>query len=162
MGPRALGNRSLLAAPFNSHTRDRLNQIKQRETFRSIAPICLEDDFERHFGHGAPSPHMLYFQHVRTPELQAIIHVDGSARAQSVNDRENPAICSLLREFKTQTGFAVLCNTSLNFKGLGFINRLSHLFSFARDRGVDCLVVGSRFWSRRLVPPISHCMDDPI
>ncbi len=148
MGPRALGNRSLLAAPFSTEARDKLNRIKQRESFRPIAPICLEEEFSRHFEHHGPSPHMLYFQRVRSAGLAAITHVDGSARAQSVNDHDNPAICSLLREFREQSGVGVLCNTSLNFNGRGFINRLSQLFIFAREREVGGMVVGERFWRR--------------
>ena len=149
IGPRALGNRSLLAAPFSTESRDKLNRIKQRESFRPIAPICLEDEFGLHFDHHGPSPHMLYFQRVKSGQLTAITHVDGSARAQSVNDSQNPEICALLREFREQSGVAVLCNTSLNFKGRGFINRMSHLFEFARESGIDGLVVGTRFWKPR-------------
>lgn len=148
IGPRALGNRSLLAAPFSSQSRDKLNRIKQREAYRPIAPICLEEDFGRHFEHHGPSPHMLYFQRVRSSELAAITHVDGSARGQSVSDVENPQICALLREFREQTGFGVLCNTSLNFKGCGFINRMSHLFLYARQRELDGFVVGDHFFER--------------
>lgn len=146
IGPRALGNRSLLAAPFSNKARDKLNQIKQRESYRPIAPICLEEDFGLHFEPGDPSPHMLYFQRVKSKELAAITHVDGSARAQSVNETENPQMHALLHEFKRQSGFSVLCNTSLNFKGHGFINRMSHLLLYAREHGVDGLVVGNRFW----------------
>ena len=149
IGPRALGNRSLIAAPFSPEIRDRLNRIKQREAFRPIAPICLEEDFGRHFEHSGSSPHMLFFQRVKSPELAGITHVDGSARAQTVNDAENPLMCDLLREFRRQSGFPVLCNTSLNFKGCGFINRLSNLFSFAREHGIDGLAVGANFWHLR-------------
>lgn len=150
IGPRALGNRSLLAEPFSGQSRDKLNRIKQRESFRPIAPICLQEDFGRHFDNHGLSPHMLYFQRVKSPELAAITHVDGSARAQSVNDIENPEMCALLREFRKQTGFGVLCNTSLNFKGCGFINRMSHLLVYVRERGVDGFVVGDRFFQRKL------------
>ncbi len=151
MGPRALGNRSLLASPFHAETRDRLNQIKQRELFRPIAPVCLAEDFDLHFDNHGLSPHMLYFQRVRNPKLKAVTHVDGSARAQSVTDLENPQISQLLREFRRWSGVAVLCNTSLNFKGYGFINRLSHLFSFAHERGIDAIVVGKNVWWSRAV-----------
>jgi len=149
MGPRALGNRSLIASPFSLEMRNRLNSIKQREPFRPIAPICLEEDFSLYFDPGTPSPHMLYFQRVKDVRLQAVTHVDGSARAQSVNDTESPKFCALLREFRKQSGVGVLCNTSLNFSGRGFINRLSHLFTYAVDRGIDGLVVGERFWVRK-------------
>jgi predicted NodU family carbamoyl transferase len=149
IGPRALGNRSLLAAPFSAETRNRLNRIKQREAFRPIAPICLEDELSRHFEYHGASPHMLYFQRVRSKQLAAVTHADGTARAQSVKDSENPEICALLREFSRQSGVGVLCNTSLNFSGRGFINRLSHLFKLARDREIDGLAVGARFWKLR-------------
>jgi hydroxymethyl cephem carbamoyltransferase len=149
LGPRALGNRSLLAAPFDIEMRAKLNRIKQREAFRPVAPICLEEDFTLHFEGNGSSPHMLYFQHVKSRHLAAITHVDGSARAQSVNETENLEMCSLLREFRRQSGVAVLCNTSLNFKGHGFVNRLSQLFTLVRERGIDGLVVGNRFWRSR-------------
>jgi predicted NodU family carbamoyl transferase len=152
MGPRALGNRSMLAAPFLEATRDRLNEIKQREPFRPIAPVCLEEDFGEYFDGTAPSPHMLYLQRVRSARLAAVTHVDGSARAQSVNDTENPMMCALLREFRRQTGVSVLCNTSLNFKARGFVNRSSQLFALARQRGIDGLVVGKRFREPRRTP----------
>jgi hydroxymethyl cephem carbamoyltransferase len=145
IGPRALGNRSMIAAPFSEETRDRLNRIKMREGFRPIAPICLEEDFRTHFEGTWPSPHMLYFQRVKSPQLAGITHVDGSARAQSVNEAENPKMHALLREFRKQTGFGVLCNTSLNFKGRGFVNRSSQLFALARDRGFDGVVIGDHF-----------------
>lgn len=146
MGPRALGNRSMLASPFSALMREKLNGIKQREQFRPIAPICLEEDFHEHFEGANLSPHMLYFQRVKSKVLQAVTHVDGSARAQSVNDSQNHEICQLLREFRRVSGVGVLCNTSLNFKGHGFVNRLSQLLALARDRGIFGLVVGNSFW----------------
>jgi len=146
MGPRALGNRSLLAAPFATATRDRLNRIKQREFFRPIAPVCMEEEFNVHFENDGLSPHMLYFQRVKTKALAAVTHIDGSARAQSVSQNENSKLWELLREFRAQTGFGVLCNTSLNFSGRGFINRLSQLFKLAIQQEIDGIVVGNRFW----------------
>lgn len=148
MGPRALGNRSLLAAPFTEQTRDRLNHIKQREEFRPIAPICLEEDFREHFESSRPSsPHMLYFQRVKSKALAAITHVDGSARAQTVSAEDNPRMHELLLRFRQLTGYGVLCNTSLNFKGAGFINRMSDLVAYARERELDGFVVGERLYS---------------
>lgn len=148
MGPRALGNRSLLAAPFTAAIRDRLNRIKQREPFRPIAPICLEEDFGQLFEQDESSPFMLHFQMVRSSRLAAVTHVDGSARAQTVNAIQNPMMHALLREFRNQSGVGVLCNTSLNFKGRGFINRLSDLCDLAHRHDIDGFVVGNRFWSR--------------
>ena len=116
IGPRALGNRSLIAAPFSKQVHKRINAIKQREGFRPIAPICMEEEVGRHFNAHGPSPYMLHFQTVKTDTLQAITHVDGSARLQSVNSQQNPKMYDLLSAFRNQTGYGVLCNTSLNFK----------------------------------------------
>jgi hydroxymethyl cephem carbamoyltransferase len=147
MGPRALGNRSILAAPFGTGMCDRLNEIKQREEFRPIAPICLREDFHSYFDSSAEeSPHMLYFQSVKSKSLGAITHVDGSARAQTVTAEQNPRMHALLQRFKNRTGYGVLCNTSLNFKGTGFINRMSDLVEYSRTRALDGFVVGERFF----------------
>lgn len=141
IGPRALGNRSILASPFEEKIRDRLNEIKQREGYRPIAPICIEEDVSQHFEWNEPSPYMLYFQKLNTDKLKAVTHIDNSARLQSVNERENPEIYRLLVEFRKLTGFGVLCNTSLNFKKRGFINRMSDLVEFCLARGLDAFVV---------------------
>ncbi|MGF6506902.1 putative NodU family carbamoyl transferase [Paraburkholderia sp. 32] len=145
IGPRALGNRSILAAPFARSTCDRLNRIKKREGFRPVAPICLEEEVSRHFDWTGPSPHMLYFQKVRNPELAAITHVDGTARAQTVNAQQNPRMHELLTQFRAQTGSGVLCNTSLNFNGTGFINRTSDLYQYCKTTGIDGFVYDERF-----------------
>lgn len=146
IGPRALGNRSLLAMPFTKEIHARLNAIKAREGFRPIAPICMEEEIDRLFEHHGPSPHMLYFQRVKTDAIPAVTHVDGSARLQSVNRDQNPMMHALLTRFRERTGYGVLCNTSLNFKGTGFINRLSDLHRYAVEHGLDGYVVGDRFY----------------
>lgn len=145
IGPRALGNRSLLASPFSEATKNRLNAIKRREGFRPIAPICLEEDVSQHFEWQGPSPHMLYFQYVKNHDLKAIKHVDNSARAQTVNATQNPAMHSLLNEFKGLTEVGVLCNTSLNFNGTGFINRTSDLYAYAKSVGLNGFVYNEKF-----------------
>ncbi len=143
IGPRALGNRSLLAAPFDPGTRDRLNAIKQREPYRPIAPVCRQEDVACHFDWTGPSPHMLFFARVRDGRLGAVTHVDGSARVQTVAAHENPVLHDLLGAFAAQTGVGVLCNTSLNLAGRGFINRTSDLVEYVCDRGIGAFVVGS-------------------
>ncbi|MGX8010091.1 carbamoyltransferase C-terminal domain-containing protein [Mesorhizobium sp. ORM8.1] len=144
IGPRALGNRSILAAPFRDATRERLNGIKQREQFRPIAPVCLREEAERWFGCRVDSPHMLYTFRVTTKELQAVTHVNGTARLQTVTSSSNPELHDLLVAFRDRTGFGVLCNTSLNFKGKGFINDITDLDIYAREHGLDGFVVGGR------------------
>jgi predicted NodU family carbamoyl transferase len=148
IGPRALGNRSLLAAPFAKATEIELNRIKEREDYRPIAPVCLREEAHLHFEGHLDSPHMLYFQRVKNPRLAAVTHVDGSARAQTVTREENPPLHALLTAFKAATGTGVLCNTSLNFKGKGFINRTTDLLSYADARGIDTVVINERMWVR--------------
>jgi predicted NodU family carbamoyl transferase len=144
IGPRALGNRSILAAPFQESTRVRLNEIKQREQFRPIAPVCLEEDAAKWFGCDQPSPFMLFTHHVRTNALAAVTHVNGTARLQTVSSATNRNLYDLLIAFKARTGYGVLCNTSLNFKGRGFINQIDDLSQYAIEHNLDGFVVGGR------------------
>jgi len=146
MGPRALGNRSLFAAPFDPLVRDRLNTIKGRERYRPIAPVCREEDMAVHFDGCGESPYMLQFQSVRDGSLAAVTHVDGTARAQSVRRDQNVVLHDLLSAFQRRTGVGVLCNTSLNLRGRGFINRMSDLVEFATDRELDGFVVHDRLY----------------
>jgi len=128
---------------------NRLNHIKQREAYRPIAPICLSDDADRWFHGCLPDPYMLYFSQVTTDQLKAVTHVDGSARVQTVTRAQNAGMADLLTAFRNRTGFSVLCNTSLNVKGGGFINRTSDLIRFGEDRGLDGYVVNNTFATRR-------------
>lgn len=144
IGPRALGNRSILAAPFQESTRIRLNEIKQREQFRPIAPLCLEEDAARWFGCNHPSPHMLYTYSARTDVLAAVTHVNKTARIQTVSSATNRNLNNLLISFKARTGYGVLCNTSLNFNGRGFINKIGDLSSYVIQHNLDGFVVDGR------------------
>jgi len=144
IGPRALGNRSILAAPFREITRIRLNEIKQREQFRPIAPVCLEEDAARWFGCDHMSPHMLYTYSARTDALAAVTHVNKTARIQTVSSTTNRSLYNLLIAFKARTGYGVLCNTSLNFKGRGFINKIDDLSSYIIKHNLDGFVVEGR------------------
>jgi predicted NodU family carbamoyl transferase len=149
IGPRALGNRSILAAPFEDSTRVRLNEIKQREQFRPIAPVCLEADAARWFGCDHESPFMLYTYRANTNALAAVTHVNGTARLQTVTPSTNARLYELLVAFKARTGYGVLCNTSLNFKGKGFINNLMDLDSYTLECELDGFVVEGRAYLLR-------------
>lgn len=149
IGPRALGNRSILAAPFKDATRERLNVIKQREQFRPIAPVCLEDDAAKWFGCDSPSPFMLYTYRASTADLAAVTHVNQTARIQTVSAQSNASMFELLRSFKDLTGYGVLCNTSLNFKGKGFINTMSDLSQYTLQHELDGFVVDGRIYMRK-------------
>jgi predicted NodU family carbamoyl transferase len=149
IGPRALGNRSILAAPFTHATRIRLNRIKQREQFRPIAPICLEEDAARWFGCDHPSPYMLYTYIATTDALAAVTHVNGTARIQTVSQDSNAAMFDLLSAFRARTGYGVLCNTSLNFNGTGFINTAADLAAYTLRHELDGFVMEGRAYIRR-------------
>lgn len=157
IGPRALGNRSILASPFQSEMRDQLNRIKQREWYRPIAPVCMQEEALRLFGVVGESPYMLYFQPSCASELSAVTHVDGSARVQTVTQQQNPRLYQLLSAFKRLTGFGVLCNTSLNMKAMGFINRSGDLFKFGREHGLDILVFNERVFVAEAVVGLLDC-----
>jgi predicted NodU family carbamoyl transferase len=149
IGPRALGNRSIIAAPFDDKTRERLNEIKQREQFRPIAPVCLEADAEQWFDCNHQSPYMLYTHRAGTDALAAVTHVNGTARLQTVSRDSNAPLYELLVAFKAITGFGVLCNTSLNFSGKGFINNLTDLDTYTVEHGLDGFVVEGRAYILR-------------
>lgn len=149
IGPRALGNRSILAAPFKEETRVRLNEIKQREQFRPIAPVCLREDAETWFGCERDSPYMLYTYRATTEALRAVTHVNGTARLQTVTTDSNRKLHDLLVAFKARTGYGILCNTSLNFKSKGFINNLTDLDAYAVEHGLDGFVVEGRAYLRK-------------
>lgn len=144
IGPRALGNRSILAASFHDSTRERLNVIKQREQFRPIAPVCLSEDATRWFGCHHESPYMLYTYKAATDALAAVTHVNGTARIQTVTPASNRNLHGLLAAFKARTGYGVLCNTSLNFNRKGFINNIGDLDAYAVQHGLDGFVIDGR------------------
>jgi predicted NodU family carbamoyl transferase len=149
IGPRALGNRSILAAPFRDSTRIRLNAIKQREQFRPIAPVCLLDDAKKWFGCSHESPYMLFTHRSTTDALAAVTHANGTARIQTVTAQTNRRLSDLLVAFKRLTGYGVLCNTSLNFQGKGFINNIADLDIYATQQGLDGFVLEGRAYLLR-------------
>ena len=121
-----------------------MNEIKQREQFRPIAPVCLRDDAARWFGCSDDSPYMLFTYRATTDTLAAVTHVNGTARIQTVRSATNENMHNLLVAFKARTGYGVLCNTSLNFHGKGFINNIDDLDTYAVKHGLDGFVVEGR------------------
>jgi predicted NodU family carbamoyl transferase len=152
IGPRALGNRSIIAAPFKESTKTRLNEIKQREEFRPIAPVCLEEDAARWFGCLSPSPYMLYTYIANTDALAAVTHVNKTARIQTVSLSSNQNLYKLLQAFKKKTGYGILCNTSLNFNGKGFINKLDDLSLYTIQHKLDGFVVNGKIYLLKSSP----------
>jgi len=120
-GPRALGNRSILANPMDKDMKDILNKrVKFREAFRPFAAIVTEEDCGTFFDHNYPNPYMLLVYNVREEYLSimpSLTHVDGTVRIQTVNENENAPMQKLLKTFESISGYPVLINTSFNIKG---------------------------------------------
>ncbi|MBF6599558.1 MAG: carbamoyltransferase [Dehalococcoidia bacterium] len=119
-GPRALGGRSILASPRDAAMQERLNAIKDREDFRPVAPVVLEDRAADWFTPAHASPFMLFTHRVRAEraaQIPAVRHVDGTARVQTVRAAEQALFGRLLRAFERRTGVPVLINTSFNTRG---------------------------------------------
>jgi carbamoyltransferase len=123
LGPRALGNRSIIAPAVLPEMKDVLNYVKKREAYRPVSPICLEDAAAEIFDPGCSDPYMLFDHHVKpqwADRIPAICHLDGTARLQTTNERENPVVAALLRAYYELSGVPLLCNTSANHNGKGF------------------------------------------
>jgi carbamoyltransferase len=119
-GPRALGARSILASPIDASMQARLNAIKDREDFRPVAPVVLEEEAANWFVDGDVSPFMVFIYDVRPDKaarIPAVRHVDGTARIQTINRTQNAVYYDLLRAFAARTGVPVLINTSFNTRG---------------------------------------------
>ncbi len=129
-GPRALGNRSILADPREPYIKNKVNMIKQRELFRPFAPVVLEEYANEWFDmpKGKPSPYMQYAVKCLKPELiPAVVHKDGTSRVQTVNKEQHEGLYSVLLEWYRLTGVPVLLNTSLNIKGQPLLNDWSDI-----------------------------------
>ena len=119
-GPRALGARSILASPIHAEMQTKLNDIKDREDFRPVAPVVLESEASEWFENADQSPYMLFVYCVKpdkADKIPAVRHVDGTARIQTVNENQHPRYHALIKEFKKLTGVPVLVNTSFNTRG---------------------------------------------
>ncbi|VIO70487.1 nebramycin 5' synthase [Bradyrhizobium ivorense] len=151
LGPRALGGRSILAAATSPAMKDHLNDIKRREHFRPVAPICLEDRAPEIFSPGTPDPYML-FDHLTRAEwrdkVPAIVHLDGSARLQTVARNSPHKIAELLVEFEQLTGIPLLCNTSANLHGRGFFPDAAAACQWGRVEHVWC---DGLLWTKMVV-----------
>jgi carbamoyltransferase len=116
-GPRALGNRSILADPRDPNIKDKVNEIKQREKFRPFAPVVLEEYANEWFDMNFTSPYMQYAVKCTKPDkIPSVVHYDGTSRVQTVNKTQHEGLYNLLSEWNNRTGVPVLLNTSLNIK----------------------------------------------
>jgi len=122
-GPRALGNRSILADPRDPNIKDKVNKIKQRELFRPFAPVVMEEHASKWFDMSFTSPYMQYAVKCLKPkQIPSVVHVDGTSRVQTVNRYQHPGLWRVLNKFYLETGVPILLNTSLNIKGQPLLN----------------------------------------
>ena len=147
LGPRALGNRSILGDPRNPAMKDIINEkVKHREPFRPFAPAVLEENASEYFELSQPSPFMLLAPPVR-PEKKAVIpavtHVDGTARVQTVGRAANPRFWSLIQAFGRLTGLPMVINTSFNLRGEPIVCSPEDAVSTFQRSRMDCLVLGN-------------------
>ncbi len=149
-GPRALGNRSILADPRNSTMKDILNEkIKHRESFRPFAPSVLEEFSSDYFEIDIPSPYMLMVAKVKQPEkIPAVTHIDGTARLQTVSKESNPLYYELINQFYKITEIPIIINTSMNVMGEPIVNTPSDAYNMILKTDMDYLVLGNNFISR--------------
>jgi carbamoyltransferase len=152
LGPRALGHRSLFANPARAANLSRLNDIKGREQFRPVAPMVLLDRAASIFEGPLPSPFMLFTHRVQ-PEwrsrIPAAIHVDGTARIQTVDPLEEPLVARLLTGFELRTGLPVLVNTSLNTAGRPMVDDPRDALECFGSAPIDALAIGPYLVRRR-------------
>lgn len=138
-GPRALGNRSLIADPRGTTIKNRINQIKKRELFRPFAPIILQEHAKNYFDLAQDSsPYMQFVARCRQPEtIPAVCHVDGTSRVQTLTQVQNPFFHNLLSRFYAATGCPLLLNTSLNIKGEPLANTWEDALRFSQLHNVS-------------------------
>jgi carbamoyltransferase len=172
-GPRALGNRSILADPRNPEMQKKLNlKIKYREGFRPFAPAVLEEDMHEYFDVRDPSPYMLFTAPVararRLPgnpegtlserlnalrsDIPSVTHLDYSARLQTVSRATNPRFWGLINAFKEQTGYSVVVNTSFNVRGEPIILTPEDAYRCFMNTEMDYLVIGDFLFDKKLQP----------
>jgi carbamoyltransferase len=145
-GPRALGARSILASPIHPEMQSRLNEIKDREDFRPVAPVVLEEEAGNWFVGADVSPFMLFIHDVRPEKaglIPAVRHTDGTARIQTVNRAQHPLYYDLIRAFQARTGVPVLVNTSFNTRGEPIVRSPRDAVESFWTSPLDALVIGS-------------------
>jgi carbamoyltransferase len=156
-GPRALGHRSLLADPRDPANTERLNEVKGREQFRPVAPMVRAERAAELFADGPiPSPFMLFTHRVRqgwAERIPAVVHVDGTARIQTVDAREEPLVARMLEAFERRTGVPVVVNTSLNTAGRPMVDDPRDALECFGSAPIDLLAIGP-FVVRRPTAPV--------
>jgi carbamoyltransferase len=162
LGPRALGNRSILASPLRPEIRDIINaRIKHREPFRPFAPAVLTEYAADYFEINQPDPFMTLAPRVRPDKVNIIpaaVHVDGTGRMQTVDRRSNPRYYGVIEEFMKLTGVPVILNTSFN-KHEPIVARPDEAVSCFLRTEMDTLVLGSFYTRDRPTAAVARARD---
>ncbi|MEO1411332.1 MAG: carbamoyltransferase N-terminal domain-containing protein [Bacteroidota bacterium] len=161
IGPRALGNRSILASPASPRMKAILNYVKKREPYRPVSPICLERCAPEIFQPGSPDPYMLFDHFVRPgweSKIPAICHLDGTARLQTITADRNPLVAELLEAFYQLSGLPMLCNTSANLPQKGFFPDVHSATRWDRVNYVWC---DQTLYRRREKIPLHELVSQP-
>lgn len=153
VGPRALGNRTILANPINPDAKDRVNQyVKFREAWRPFAPSILQEAKEDYLVGAADSPYMILSFDVPTnaqPKIPGVLHVDGTVRAQTVAKDANPRYWNMIKAFEAKTGVPVVINTSYNIKGEPIVCTPRDAIRTFFSCGLDYLAIGNFLVSKK-------------
>lgn len=152
VGPRALGHRSIMMSPRLPENKERLNKVKGREGFRPVAPICLEEYAPEIFLPGTPDPHMLFDHSVRASWLRnipAVVHIDETARLQTINRRQCPTTYAILSGHHLASGIPLVCNTSANHHGTGFFPSIADAQAWAVEHSVKYVWADGYLFARR-------------
>jgi len=143
-GPRALGNRSILADPRDPNIKYKVNMIKQREEFRPFAPVVMAEHASKWFDMDFESPYMQYTVKCLQPEkIPSVVHKDGTSRVQTVTREQHPGLYRVLNKFYLQTGVPILLNTSLNIKGQPLLNDHKDAIDWQTHYGYNILTSAS-------------------
>ncbi len=163
MGPRALGNRSILTDPRKNNSKELVNKmIKFREEFRPFAPSMLEQYIEEYLNMDMPSPYMLFTAKVKESKksiIPAVTHVDGTSRHQTVTQDQNQLYHDLLNEFFKLTGVPVLLNTSFNLRSEPIVLSPADAYLCFMRSGLDYLVLGNYLLDKNNQPPLQEDID---
>jgi len=166
MGPRALGNRSILADPRSAEMKDLLNaRVKFRESFRPFAPSVLEEKSGAWFETDYPSPYMILVYDVLPDQrhlVPAITHVDGTGRVQTVSRKHNPKYHRLIEEFERLTGVPMVLNTSFNIRGQPIVHRPEQAIECFLTTGMDALFLEDFVLVKRSKSAASGFTDDEL
>lgn len=156
-GPRALGNRSILADPRKAEMKDKVNRVvKFREGFRPFAPSVLHEAGEDWFENYQDSPYMertLTFRADKGELVPAVCHADRTGRVQSVTADRNPLYYNLIKEFERLTGVPMIMNTSLNVMGKPIVHSMDDALIVFLNSGMECLAVGNVLMAKDLAAP---------